>query len=69
VDAADLRAVERRQGHGARLRGGDGEIGELPLSATSCPDWVLPNDGELGYYRALPEGKLLGQPPRTMRSR
>jgi alanyl aminopeptidase len=38
-----------------------GETGELPLSATTCPDWVLPNDGELGYYRALPEGKLLGQ--------
>ena len=38
-----------------------GETGDLPLSATICPDWVLPNDGELGYYRALPEGKLLGQ--------
>jgi cytosol alanyl aminopeptidase len=38
-----------------------GETGELPLSATTCPDWVLPNDGELGYYRALPESKLLGQ--------
>ncbi|HEV7555257.1 MAG TPA: M1 family aminopeptidase [Kofleriaceae bacterium] len=38
-----------------------GETGEVPLSATACPDWVLPNDGELGYYRALPEGKLLGQ--------
>jgi alanyl aminopeptidase len=38
-----------------------GETGELPLSAPTCPDWVLPNDGELGYYRALPEGQLLGQ--------
>jgi len=38
-----------------------GETGDLPLSATTCPAWVLPNDGELGYYRALPEGKLLGQ--------
>jgi len=37
-----------------------GETGALPLSATTCPDWV-PNDGELGYYRALPEGPLLGQ--------
>jgi alanyl aminopeptidase len=38
-----------------------GETGALPLSAPTCPDWVLPNDGELGYYRALPEGVLLGQ--------
>ena len=38
-----------------------GETSDLPLSAMACPDWVLPNDGELGYYRALPEGKLLGQ--------
>ena len=37
-----------------------GATGELPLSAPTCPDWVLPNDGELGYYRAVPEGKLLG---------
>jgi alanyl aminopeptidase len=35
--------------------------GELALSAPSCPDWVLPNDGELGYYRMLPQGKLLDQ--------
>ena len=35
--------------------------GELALSAPSCPNWVLPNEGELGYYRTLPEGKLLDQ--------
>jgi cytosol alanyl aminopeptidase len=33
--------------------------GELALSAKSCPAWVLPNEGELGYYRFLPEGDLL----------
>ncbi|HEY1810952.1 MAG TPA: M1 family metallopeptidase [Kofleriaceae bacterium] len=33
--------------------------GELPLSAKSCPAWVLPNEGELGYYRFLPQGDLL----------
>ena len=33
---------------------------ELPLSqAKSCPSWVLPNAGELGYYRVRPEGDLL----------
>jgi len=37
VDAADLRAVERRQGHGRDCAVVTGEIGELPLSATSCP--------------------------------
>jgi alanyl aminopeptidase len=33
--------------------------GELALSAPSCPDWVLPDEGELGYYRMLPRGDLL----------
>ncbi|HET9991404.1 MAG TPA: ERAP1-like C-terminal domain-containing protein, partial [Kofleriaceae bacterium] len=35
--------------------------GTLALTAPSCPDWVLPNEGELGYYRMLPQGKLLDQ--------
>jgi alanyl aminopeptidase len=33
--------------------------GELPLSAKTCPTWVLPNENELGYYRFSPKGKLL----------
>jgi aminopeptidase N len=36
-----------------------GETGELALSARSCPSWVLPNEGGLGYYRMLPKGRLL----------
>ncbi|HEX3766308.1 MAG TPA: M1 family metallopeptidase [Kofleriaceae bacterium] len=36
-----------------------GETGELALSARTCPSWVLPNEGGLGYYRMLPRGKLL----------
>jgi cytosol alanyl aminopeptidase len=35
------------------------ETGELALSARSCPSWVLPNEGGLGYYRMLPRGRLL----------
>ncbi|MEO6777100.1 MAG: M1 family metallopeptidase [Kofleriaceae bacterium] len=35
--------------------------GTLALTAPSCPTWVLPNEGELGYYRMLPQGKLLDQ--------
>jgi alanyl aminopeptidase len=35
------------------------ERGELALSAPSCPDWVLPNKGEVGYYRMLPKGDML----------
>jgi alanyl aminopeptidase len=35
--------------------------GTLALTAPSCPDWVLPNEGELGYYRMQPQGKLLDQ--------
>jgi alanyl aminopeptidase len=34
--------------------------GQLALSAKTCPDWVLPNEGELGYYRMLPKGDLRG---------
>jgi alanyl aminopeptidase len=33
---------------------------ELPVSA-GCPDWVLANDGEAGYYRTLYRGALLQQ--------
>lgn len=33
--------------------------GELALSAKSCPDWVLPNETGLGYYRMNPKGPLL----------
>jgi alanyl aminopeptidase len=39
----------------------DAAHGELALSAKTCPDWVLPNEGELGYYRTLPKGDLLGK--------
>ncbi len=35
---------------------------ELELaSATRCPDWVLPNEGETGYYRVLYRGNLLNR--------
>ncbi|HET7504774.1 MAG TPA: M1 family metallopeptidase, partial [Kofleriaceae bacterium] len=37
------------------------ETGELPLSATTCPAWVMPNEDGLGYYRMAPDGKLLTQ--------
>jgi alanyl aminopeptidase len=37
------------------------ETAELVLSAKTCPTWVLPNEGGLGYYRMLPKGKLLDQ--------
>jgi alanyl aminopeptidase len=33
--------------------------GELALSATKCPDWVMPNEAGLGYYRMNPQGTLL----------
>jgi alanyl aminopeptidase len=35
--------------------------GTLALTAPSCPDWILPNEGETGYYRMQPQGKLLDQ--------
>jgi alanyl aminopeptidase len=28
------------------------KTGQLPLSAKTCPAWVLPNEAELGYYRS-----------------
>ena len=37
----------------------DQPTGELALTAPSCPDWVLPNEGELGYYRSRLHGDLL----------
>ncbi len=33
--------------------------GTLELSAKSCPSWVLPNEAELGYYRAAPSKSML----------
>ncbi len=33
--------------------------GELALSAKSCPAWLLPNEGGIGYYRMQPHGDLL----------
>jgi len=36
-----------------------GETGTLELSAKTCPTWVMPNEGGLGYYRMAPKGKLL----------
>ncbi len=33
--------------------------GELALTAPKCPDWVLPNDASLAYYRMAPQGPLL----------
>jgi alanyl aminopeptidase len=32
---------------------------EIPLAAKKCPDWVLPNDGGVGYYRVLYENDAL----------
>jgi cytosol alanyl aminopeptidase len=37
----------------------DAPSGELALTAKSCPDWVLPNEGEVGYYRPSIKGKML----------
>ena len=37
------------------------QAGLLPLSAKACPDWVLPNEAGLGYYRMQPKGELLGR--------
>jgi len=38
------------------------KTGELELaSAQRCPAWVLPNEGELGYYRVLYSGDLLAR--------
>ena len=32
---------------------------EVPLGAKKCPDWVLPNDGGVGYYRVLYQNDAL----------
>ncbi len=33
--------------------------GTMPTPSAGCPGWVMANDGELGYYRALYQGGLL----------
>jgi alanyl aminopeptidase len=33
--------------------------GSMPSPGGACPAWLLANDGELGYYRALYKGDLL----------
>ena len=33
-------------------------FGTLPLEAKSCPEWVMPNDGMRGYYRASLGGSM-----------
>ncbi len=35
--------------------------GALPAPTGQCPAWLLANDGERGYYRALYKGDLLGK--------
>ncbi|MDQ3335682.1 MAG: M1 family metallopeptidase [Myxococcota bacterium] len=35
------------------------ETGELALTAPKCPDWVVPNEAGLAYYRMHPKGTLL----------
>jgi alanyl aminopeptidase len=40
------------------LTAGDGAA---PAPTAGCPAWVLANDGERGYYRALYRGGLLGK--------
>jgi alanyl aminopeptidase len=46
------------------------ETGELALSAKTCPDWVLPNEDGLGYYRMRPKAdqltKLLAVAPKAL---
>jgi alanyl aminopeptidase len=44
-------------GHDCTVLSGD--TGQLALSAPSCPAWVMPNEGGLGYYRMRPQGDLL----------
>jgi len=34
------------------------KTGSLALSSKTCPAWVLPNEGEVGYYRSLPKGHM-----------
>ena len=33
--------------------------GSMPAPGGGCPTWIMANDGELGYYRALYKGDLL----------
>src|SRR5262249_13294014 len=39
----------------------DAATGELALSAKTCPDWVVPNEAGLGYYRMRPKKDLLAK--------
>ena len=59
LDDPGVRDVGRRQDDRPRLHDA---LRRRPassrLSAKTCPDWVLPNEGELGYYRSLPKGDL-----------
>ncbi len=32
---------------------------DVPLTAKSCPEWLLPDNAGLGYYRSVPRGDLL----------
>ena len=32
---------------------------DAPLTAKSCPDWLVPDDSGIGYYRSIPRGDLL----------
>ncbi|HKD18066.1 MAG TPA: ERAP1-like C-terminal domain-containing protein [Thermoanaerobaculia bacterium] len=38
-----------------------GATGAAPAPTAACPAWLLANDGEAGYYRALYEGDLLAK--------
>ncbi len=38
-----------------------GPTGEAAAPTSVCPSWLLANDGENGYYRALYRGDLLGK--------
>ena len=62
LEDAGVRAVGHR--HDDRPRLHDARRRDRRARADrrrACPDWVLPNEGELGYYRMLPQGKLLDQ--------
>ncbi len=37
----------------------DDSKAEVPLTAKSCPDWLVPDDAGIGYYRSMLRGDLL----------